>query len=63
MYKVKKKHFVNKHEAAIKNVEMYFGMLKARWSILQEPSHLWDVCDIENMVIACCIMHNTQGVL
>ena len=29
------------------------GVLHARWSILQQPSRLWGLCDIENVVIAC----------
>ena len=54
----KRKHFANKQEAARKDVERCFGALKTRWSILQQPSRLWGLCDIENVVIACCIMHN-----
>ena len=54
----KKKHFANKQQAAKKYVERCFGVLKARWSILQQPSRLWDLCDIENVVISYCIMHN-----
>ena len=34
------------------------GVLKARWSILQQPNRLWGLCNIENVIIACCIMHN-----
>ena len=55
---MKKKDFANKHEVAIKDVEKCFGVLKARWPNLQQPSRLWGLCDIENVVIACCIMHN-----
>ena len=33
-------------------------MLKTRWSIIQQPNRLWGLCDIENVIIACCIMHN-----
>jgi hypothetical protein len=36
----KKKHFANKQEAAKKDVERCFGVLKARWSILQQSSRL-----------------------
>ena len=39
-------------------MERCFEVLKARWLILQQPSRLWGLCDIENMVIACFIMHN-----
>jgi hypothetical protein len=34
------KHFANKHEAARKDAERCFGVLKARWSILQQTSCL-----------------------
>jgi hypothetical protein len=54
----KMKHFATKHEAARKDVERCFGVLKARWSILQQPSRLWGLCEIENVVIPCCIMYN-----
>ena len=54
----KKKHFANKHEASRKDVERCFEVFKARWSILQQPSRLWGLCDIENVIIACFIMHN-----
>ena len=53
-----KKHFANKQEAARKDVERCFGVLKVTWLILQRPSRLWGLCDIENIVLACCMMHN-----
>ena len=43
----KRKHFANKHEAAKKNMERCFGVFKTRWSILQQPSRLWGLCDIK----------------
>ena len=39
-------------------MERCFGVLKARWSILQQLNRLWDLCDIENIIYTCCIMHN-----
>ena len=49
----KKKNFANKQKATRNDVERCFGMLKARWLILHQPSRLWGLCDIEN---ASCII-------
>jgi len=53
-----KKTFTKAHEAIRKEVECAFGMLKARFGILAQPSRLWFL-DLMNYVMTCCIiLHN-----
>lgn len=35
-----------------------FGVILARWNIIQRPSRIWFRDDISNVMLACIIMHN-----
>ena len=41
-----------------KDVERCFGVLQARFAILQNPSRFWSMDVITNIMFACCIIHN-----
>ena len=53
-----KEHFAKCQEGARKDVERAFGVLQARWEIIKNPVRQWDLGVIENIMIACIIMHN-----
>ena len=55
---VKEKKFKRQHEAARKDVERAFGVLKAKWHILHRPMCATSVKKIRMVVYACIIMHN-----
>ena len=55
---VKEKKFKRQHEAARKDVERAFGVLKAKWHILHRPMRSTSVKKIRMVVYACIIMHN-----
>ncbi|XP_021980626.1 uncharacterized protein LOC110876772 [Helianthus annuus] len=55
---VKEKKFKKQHEAARKDVERAFGVLKAKWHILHRPMRATSVKKIRMVVYACIIMHN-----
>lgn len=50
--------FANAQEAIRKDIERAFGVLVARFHILQHPSRLWQRSDVSNVMIACIILHN-----
>ena len=54
----KEKNFAKHQEAARKDVERAFGILQARWSIIKQPSRLWDQRELHYIMKACIIMHN-----
>ncbi|CAN6328005.1 unnamed protein product, partial [Urochloa humidicola] len=43
---------------ARKDVECAFGILQSRFRILKQPARLWDQGDLENIMLACIILHN-----
>jgi len=45
-------------ERARKDVEKAFGVLQARWAIVQNPCRLWDMSTISYIMFACVIMHS-----
>ena len=53
-----KEHFTKCQEGARKDVERAFGVLQARFEILKNPVRQWDLQTIENIMMACIIMHN-----
>ena len=54
----KKKHFTKMQEAVRKDVERAFGILQARWGIVKNPVHQWNLGTINDIMLACIIMHN-----
>lgn len=50
--------FAGWQEAARKDVERAFGVLQMKWRMLANPVERWDEIKIQQMVIACIIMHN-----
>ena len=54
----KEKNFAKHQEAVRKDVERAFGILQARWSIIKQPSRLWDHHELSHIMKACIIMHN-----
>ena len=53
-----KEHFTKCQEGARKDVERAFGVLQARFEILKNPVRQWDLGTIEDIMIACIILHN-----
>jgi hypothetical protein len=54
----KRQHFATVQEAVRKDVERAFGVLQARFAIISSPSRLWDMADIDDILMACVILHN-----
>lgn len=54
----KEKEFATAQEAVRKEIERAFGVLVARFHILQRPSRLWHRSDIATVMKACIIIHN-----
>ncbi|XP_056858232.1 uncharacterized protein LOC130507549 [Raphanus sativus] len=50
--------FVEKQEAARKDVERAFGVLQARFAIVKNPALTWDKKKIGKIMRACIIIHN-----
>ena len=53
-----KKHYTKMQEGARKDVEHAFGILQARWGIVQNPVRQWDLKTISDIMLACIVMHN-----
>ena len=53
-----RQYYAKMQEAACKDVERCFGVLQSRWKIIQNPSCQWDLNTIEDILMACVIMHN-----
>ena len=47
-------------EAIRKDVERCFGMLQLKWDILQQAIQKWERMTIQDIVIACVILHNMK---
>nr|AAX96665.1 transposon protein, putative, ping/pong/SNOOPY sub-class [Oryza sativa Japonica Group]ABA92302.2 transposon protein, putative, Pong sub-class [Oryza sativa Japonica Group] len=54
----KHKLFAKHQEGKWKDVECAFGILQSRFSILKRPARLYDQGDLENIMLACIILHN-----
>jgi hypothetical protein len=54
----KHKLFAEHQEGARKDVECAFGILQSRFSILKRPACLYEQGDLENIMLACIILHN-----
>ena len=39
-------------------MECTFGIVKGRWRILKLPLQYREKCDIDNIFMTCCILHN-----
>uniref|UniRef100_A0A0D3BHD3 GRF-type domain-containing protein n=1 Tax=Brassica oleracea var. oleracea TaxID=109376 RepID=A0A0D3BHD3_BRAOL len=50
--------FFGAPEAVRKDVERAFGVLQARFSVVRNPSNIWDKEKIGNIMRACIILHN-----
>jgi hypothetical protein len=54
----KAKLFVKKQESYRKEVECTFGILRARWHILQRPSLIFSIRRMQTIIYTCIILHN-----
>jgi hypothetical protein len=54
----KRKHFAEVQEATRKDIERCFGVLQARFQIVKNPCRQWDMDTMDDIMLACCIMHN-----
>jgi len=52
------KLFSEHQEGARKDVECAFGILQSRFCILRRPARLYEQGDLENIMLACIILHN-----
>ena len=52
------KLFSEHQEGARKDVECAFGILQSRFCILRRPAHLYEQEDLEDIMLACIILHN-----
>lgn len=50
--------FKARHESARKDVERAFGVLQARWHIIQGPTKIWSRKIISDIMYTCIILHN-----
>jgi hypothetical protein len=51
------KLFENQQDAVRKAVERVFAVLFQRFSIIYQPSRIYDKGNMENVVYTCCIIH------
>jgi hypothetical protein len=54
----KHKLFTEHQEGARKDVECAFGILQSRFCILRRPARLYEQGDLEDIMLACIILHN-----
>jgi hypothetical protein len=52
------KLFLEHQEGARKDVECAFGILQSLFCILRHPAHLYEQGDLEDIILACIILHN-----
>ncbi|XP_045810327.1 uncharacterized protein LOC123904745 [Trifolium pratense] len=52
------KLFAKYQEGYRKVIERAFGVLQARFKIIREPAHLWDIADLGIIMRSCIILHN-----
>jgi len=55
---LKDSNFAKAQEAARKDVERTFGVLRSKFRIIQNPSRFWSPQDINAIMYACIILHN-----
>ncbi|DAZ97814.1 TPA: hypothetical protein N0F65_002484 [Lagenidium giganteum] len=55
---MKEAHFTRRQESCRKDVERSFGVLKGRFHIIDRPSRLWSISDMEIVYLTCIILHN-----
>lgn len=53
-----KEHYTKCQESVRKDVERAFGVLQARFEIVKNLVRQWDLATIEDIMLACIIMHN-----
>ncbi|XP_028089579.1 uncharacterized protein LOC114289930 [Camellia sinensis] len=51
-------YFAKAQESARKDVERAFGVLQARFAIVRRPARFWKMEIMEDIMMACIIMHN-----
>jgi hypothetical protein len=54
----REKRWAKQQESARKDVERAFGVLKAKWGIINRPVRSFGQGKIKNIVYACIILHN-----
>jgi Plant transposon protein len=54
----REKLFANQQESVRKSVERVFGVMFQRFNIIYQPSRLFDKGSMEDVMYACCIIHN-----
>jgi hypothetical protein len=54
----KDKTFAEAQEAARKDVERCFGVLRSKFRIIQQAGRLWSAQDMNTIMRACIILHN-----
>jgi len=54
----KHKLFSEEQEGAREDVECAFGILQSRFCILRRPTRLYEQGDLEDIMLACIILHN-----
>ncbi|KAF8394583.1 hypothetical protein HHK36_020797 [Tetracentron sinense] len=54
----KQKYFVAAQESARKDVELAFGVLQARFTIVHRPARFWKFETLKDIMKTCIIMHN-----
>ena len=54
----KHKLFAKAQESARKDIERAFGVLQARFQIIDKPCKLWHTDAMKEVLVACIIMHN-----
>ena len=55
---LKRRRFKRAQEAARKDIERVFGVLKAKWMILQQPAKAMHPRTLRKIMYACIILHN-----
>ncbi|KAI3496374.1 hypothetical protein L2E82_13887 [Cichorium intybus] len=50
--------FTQRQESARKDVERAFGVLKKRWTIVQNPSRAWELDNIRKVMYGVIVLHN-----
>ena len=53
-----KEHYTKCQEGVRKDVERVFGVLQARFEIPKNPVRQWYLGTIEDIMLACIILHN-----
>ena len=54
----KDKLYAEHQEGARKDVERAFGVLQARFAIIRNPSRMWQMNSLAEIMYACIILHN-----